>query len=734
MANENDEKDTLTGKVLKILFPRAVTDDDNGFRIFIVKNTKGEFAVKGIMPNLEEGMTIACEGAWELHKNHGRQMKATTLTERLPADLVAIKDYLVKAKIGFGRVSAQRAVDAFGAEIFDILDREPERLSEIKGLKGKTLAKITSGWSEKRASHTIMLFLAENGVPPAMAHKVYKHMGGEGMSADGIIERLKANPYLIADVRGIGFLTADAMALKVGIPRESTKRACAAMVNVMREAAGNNGHTLLPWSTAISAAAGLLKQPENAVESRVRIGLGESSHLQIVTHDGIQHVALSALRKAGERIAKELGRLVSFGTPLLKASSPLLEGPIKIKDGSVPLDESQAAAVRMACTNPVSIITGRPGTGKTSSMRAIIDIADRLGRRIVCCAPTGLAAVRLSEATGMEASTIHRVLGIGQNGKTKEKINVDLAVGDETSMVDIYLMADFLEALPAGTSVVFVGDIDQLPSVGPGNVLGDLIKSGVFPVSRLQKIHRQSAGNGKGDGIVEGAHAIIEGRVPDFNDTDFRFVEQNDANKAAKWIPEIMKRMCTDGTTLDQIQVLSPMRERGPLSVANLNEVIQNVVNPKADGVDEITYHGGVFRVGDRVRQTKNDYELEIVNGDIGYIREIDVEDHSMLVAFTGERDVEIDSGDLENLTRNFCGTIHSSQGSEFGKVVIALHDDHFVMLNRNLLYTAVTRAKEQCVIVGTRRALQIACRTQSNAIRCTDLADLLRVEFQEAA
>jgi len=718
---EEIDKDTLTGKVVKVLFPRAVAEDDNGFRIFVLHNGKGEFAVKGTMPDLQEGMTVACDGIWEMHKSHGRQFKATTLTERLPADLGAIKDYLVKAKIGFGRVSAQKVVDAFGGEVFDVLDRSPERLTEIKGLKGKTLAKIIDGWQEKRASHVIMLFLAENGVPPAMAHKVYKHMGGDGMTAEAIIERLKANPYLIADVRGIGFQTADTMALKVGIPRESTKRACAAMVHVMREAAGSNGHTLLPWDEAISTAAGLLKQSQPDVETRVRDGLSESPHLQIVTHAGSDHIALTGLRKAGERIAKELGRLVSFGTPLLKPSSPLLEGPIKVKDGAVTLDESQAAAVRMACTNPVSIITGRPGTGKTSSMRAIIDIADRLGRRIVCCAPTGLAAVRLSEATGMEASTIHRVLGIGQNGKTTEKINVDLAVGDETSMVDVYLMADFLEALPAGTSVVFVGDVDQLPSVGPGN-------------ARLRKIHRQAAGNGKGDGIVEGAHAIIEGRVPEFNDTDFRFIEQDNAGKAAQWIPEIMKRMSATGTGLDQIQVLAPMRERGPLSVANLNEVIQNVVNPKEQGRPEIAHLGGVFRVGDRVRQTKNDYELGVVNGDIGYIREIDVEDRSVLVAFTGERDVEIDSGNLENLTRNFCGTIHSSQGSEFGKVIVALHDDHYVMLNRNLLYTAVTRAKEQCVIVGSRRALQVACRTQSNAIRCTDLADLLRAEFPEAA
>ena len=726
---EIDLTENLIGTVGRILFPRTITEDDTGFRIFTVESRTGEFCVKGTMPDVVCGMTVSCDGIWEMHKSHGRQFKANLIKEHLPADLGSIRAYLVKAKIGFGPVSAQRAIDAFGTDVFDILDNHTERLTEVKGLKGKTLTKIMTNWREKRASHTIMLFLAENGVPPAMSHKVYKHMGGDGMSAEGVIERLKANPYLIAEISSIGFKTADTMARGLGISPESVQRAVAGLGQTMREAS-SSGHTILSWKESTEITAKLLGQPLTETDSRLRVGIEHSTHLQIVMHDDIEHVALTALRRAGQRIAKELRRIRLFGTPLLSKDSPLLNGPFQVQEGLITLDKSQEAAVRLACTNSISIITGRPGSGKTASLQAIIDIADRLGRKIKCYAPTGLASIRLAEATGMESSTIHRMLGVGQAGHTKEKINMDLGVGDEWSMVDIFLMADFLEAVPAGTSIIFVGDIDQLPSVGAGNVLYDMISSNIFPVVRLTEIHRQKHGLGKASGIVEGAHAVIEGRIPEFNDTDFRFIEQNNAEKAAIWFSAIVKKMHEAGTPYRDIQGLSPMRERGFLSVANLNSILQEALNPKSPEKTEIIFKGTTYRVGDRVRQTKNDYELGIVNGDIGYINTIDLNEGEILVDFTGERQVSIDRNLLDNLTKNFAGTIHSSQGSGFKKVIIALHDEQYIMLNRNLLYTAITRSIEQCVIIGSKRALAMACRTLSNSKRYTDLIDLLGIEF----
>ena len=728
------EREILTGKVLKILFPRTIAENDTGFRIFIIHSKQGEFCVKGIMPDLETGMTISCDGIWELHKQHGRQFKAFGIKELLPTNLSAIKEYLVKLKIGIGQKKAEQMVDAFKTDIYEVLDSCPEKLLDLKGFKGKTYSKIIDGWSEKRASHAIMSFLSQHGVAASMAHKVYKHMGGEAMTSEGIINRLKANPYLISEIRGIGFKTADKMAMELGISLTSHQRTCSGLIHVLKEASGNNGHTILPFEIALKSTADLICQPIKETENRLRQSIKESTYVELFVQNNKEYLALTKLRRASERIAKELGRIYSFGTPLLHKNSTLLNGPFSTKNGLVVLDESQAAAVKIACTNPIAIITGRPGTGKTSSLRAIIDIANSLGKTIKCCAPTGLASVRLSESTGINATTIHRLLGISQGGKTKEKIEVDLLVIDEISMVGVFLMADLLEALPSSVSILIVGDVDQLPSVEAGNVLSDLIKSKIFPVARLTKIHRQSGGDGKGNGIVEGAHAVIEGKMPVFNDTDFRFIEQTDANKAASWVPVIMSRMFESGTPYEQIQVLSPMRENGPLSVVNLNQVIQASLNPHDEDKVEINYRGTFFRTGDRIRQTKNKYLLGIVNGDIGYIKVIDIQDDNIIIGFTGEREVVLSKSEFEDIVLNFCGTIHSSQGSEFLKLIVAIHEDHYVMLNRNLLYTAITRAKEQCVIVGSKRALLIAIKTQSNAIRFTDLVYILQNEFPIAA
>jgi exodeoxyribonuclease V alpha subunit len=727
--------ETVTGTVARILYPKSrAADAETDFRIFHLQTKDETFSVKGSASTLKTGSTVLCDGIWEKHPKFGTTLKAMLITEVLPTSLDAIESYLAKAHItGLGPKTAKVLVAHFGEGVFDILDRFPERLLEVKGIKTKTAGAIIDGWQARRAVHTIMLFLQSHHVQPAMADKVFRRMGGEGISAEAIIDRIKRNPYIISDIHGIGFKTADDMVLSLGIPRDSPHRVIAGLAHTMDEQAGS-GHTMLPWSKAIEKTSELIGLDATLVSERVRDELLHNEILESFMVDGIEHVALGRLRRSEERIASNLDRLKRFGQPIAAVSSPVLRGPFLTADGFA-LDASQESAVRLGATMPITVITGRPGTGKTSTMRAIIQAALTLGKRVACCAPTGLAAIRLSESTGVRATTIHRLLGLGSQEK-QPPLQIDLLVCDETSMMDSSMTALLLEALPNGCALILVGDVDQLPSVGPGNVLHDIIASGVFPVARLTHIHRTKQKEGKGQGIVDGAHAVIEGTMPAFNKTDFRFIDAPrdpsfgdddvvDEGKTAELVPRIVKRMHELGTAFEDIQVLAPMR-KGVLGVNNLNAVMQNAINPPDPAKAEILFRGTTYRVGDRIMQRKNDYALGVVNGDIGYIEDIDLAEGTLQVSFTGGRAVALDKSNLEHVSLSYVSTIHQSQGSGFKEIIVPLTTAHYVMLNRNLLYTAITRAKLRCVLLGTKKALGVAVRTKSNSIRCTGLERLL--------
>jgi exodeoxyribonuclease V alpha subunit len=735
-ASISDRHETVTGTVMRIVFPKTRSADaETDFRIFHLQTEDDTFSVKGSASMLKTGSTVSCDGVWERHPQFGTTLKAMLITEVLPTSLGAIEAYLAKAHIaGLGPKTAKLLVSHFQENVFDILDRFPERLLEVKGIKQKTARAIIDGWQARRAVHTIMLFLQTHHVQPAMADKVYRRMGGEGITAEAIIDRIKRNPYIISDVRGIGFKTADEMAISLGISKDSPFRVIAGLAHTMDEQAAS-GHTMLPWATAIDKTSDLLAIDAQDVAAHVRDELLQSEELECFEVDGLEYVALSRLRRSEERISTNLERLKRFGQPIAHATSPVLRGPFMTADNCA-LDSSQEDAVQIGCTSPISIITGRPGTGKTSTMRAIIECALKLGKRVACCAPTGLAAIRLTESTGVRATTIHRLLGLGSQEKREGPLPVDLLVCDETSMMDSSIMALLLEALPNHCALILVGDVDQLPSVGPGNVLHDIIESDVFPVVRLTQIHRTKQKEGKGLGIVDGAHAVIEGTMPTFNDTDFRFIDAPreetlddedivDEERTASWVPKIVKRMNELGTDSEDIQVLAPMR-KGVLGVNNLNAVMQAAINPPSSTKPEIAFRGTTFRVGDRIMQRKNDYNLGVVNGDIGYIEAIDTEEGTLEVSFTGERVVKLEKSNLEHVSLSYASTIHQSQGSGFKEVIVPLTTAHYVMLNRNLLYTAITRAKLRCVLLGTKKALGVAVRTKSNSIRCTGLRQLL--------
>ena len=734
IMNLTDTQQLLAGTVQRIVFPKMRSaDGETDFRIFHLENEDGLVSVKGSAPALRTGTTVSCEGAWEQSAQFGLTFKANTIREVLPTSLNACERYLVDAKIsGLGPKTAKLIVGAFRDKVFDVLDNTPERLADIKGVGRKTSERIAAGWQQRRAVHMVMMFLQAHGVHPSAAERVYFGMGGETVNVSVMLERLRQNPYSIADYSGIGFRTADELALSVGIDKESPIRIVAALSHAL-DIHSSKGHTMFRRDRAVATAASLIGIAPSLVDAALDEQMLQSSALERVLDGGIEYVVLSHLRSAEEKIAGNLRRLTTYGQSITRLGAPELVGPFFTCDG-LQLDPTQENAVRIACTNPVVIITGRPGTGKTSATRAAIDIALGLGKRIACCAPTGLAAIRLGEAAGIEATTCHRLLGYG-SPEPREPLDIDVLICDETSMMDTYLTANLLEAVPSGCVVILLGDVDQLPSVGPGNVLRDLIESQAFPVVRLSTIHRQESMIGRGLGIVDAAHAVIEGRMPPFNATDFRFVpaptaaaaideSETDDEKAATWVPVIVARMRDQGTPLDEIQILSPMN-KGPLGVDNLNLVMQAAFNPPAGDKREITFRKATFREGDRVMQRKNDYDLGVVNGDIGYIRSIDPTAGIVCVAFSGERIVKFDRTRVL-FSLAYATTIHKSQGSGFAKVIVAVTTGHAIMLNQNLVYTAITRAKTQCVLLGSRRATALAVRTKSNAARCTGLARML--------
>jgi exodeoxyribonuclease V alpha subunit len=722
------QEEILEGTIERIVF-------SGGGGEFTVARLAREGAVEpvtvvGSLLGLPQGARLRLRGSYENNPRFGRQFRVQSYTELSPETLVGIRRYLGAGLVkGIGPQFASRIVERFGIRTLEILDAQPERIREVPGIGPSRAQAIQEAWTAQRRLREVMVFLQGYGVSPAFAARIYKRYGAAAVA------RVRENPFRLAfDVWGIGFLSADRLATALGIARDSDARVQAGVRHVLDQADGL-GHVYLPRSRLVEEAAKLLEVEPQLVEAAVD-RLGRAGDVAIEsTPEGAAVFEVGLFRAEVAASAGLLRLLHSRGTPLrVDAGRAIARYQAEAR---IVLAPQQAEAVRRALHDPLLVITGGPGVGKTTIVRGIVNTLVRQGLTVALAAPTGRAAKRLQEATGQPAATLHRLLewrpADGVFGRNSSRpLPADLLVVDEASMIDIRLMADLLAALADGTRLVLVGDVDQLPSVGPGMVLRDVIASARVPTVRLTEIFRQAAASL----IVTNAHRIHDGVEPELgappaqgvDKRDFFFIEDDDPAHAAETIRDLVATRLPRryGFSPRDIQVLTPMH-RGELGATTLNHLLQDAITP---GRAELRSGGRVFRVGDRVMQIRNNYDRDVFNGDVGEVLRVaggsgEAGESQAVVGFD-EREVSYAADDLDELTLAYAATVHKSQGSEYPAVIVPVHTQHYVMLQRSLLYTAVTRGKQLVVLIGSRKALRIAVGNAEVAARYSRLADRL--------
>lgn len=625
---------------------------------------------------------------------------------------------------GIGKLYAKRIVAKFGTDTFDVIENESKRLESVEGVGKKRRIEIKESWSKQRAVRDIMIFLHGHGLSPSRATRLYKEYGSEAVNI------LRKNPYqLINDLAGIGFKTADDIARKMGQAENSPQRIAAGLHFVIEQAAGR-GHCALPREDLLSEACKTLSAEMEPVVQQLDDLLANDRLIEEEIEDR-KLVYLVDYAVAEKSVSRQLYQLAQQASNYPEINAGQAIEWFQTSEGFT-LGEEQAEAVKRALQSRLLIITGGPGVGKTTILNAILQILVKKRVAPILCAPTGRASKRLNESTGRTASTLHRLLefqpGGGFSRNLSNPLEGDLFVVDEASMIDIKLMAEFIKALPKDAHLLLVGDVDQLPSVGAGNVLRDLIDSEAIPVVRLTQIFRQA----ENSQIVRVAHEVNQGKLPapdNQAEADFFFFERNDSTATLETLKELIAKRIPNKFNLDRrddIQVLTPMN-RNLLGTKSLNQELQQAINPPADLKFEIERFGNIYRVGDKVIQTKNNYESEVFNGDIGYISEITPDPKKIVVQFDSDREVSYEPGDLDELQLAYAITIHKSQGSEFPAVIIPLAAEQFILLQRNLIYTGLTRGKSLVILVGEQKALQMAVNNQESYHRWTGLKQRLK-------
>ena len=701
---------------------------ENGYTIAHIKS-KGLSdlcCIVGTLPAIKPGETLRCQGSWQQHLVYGRQFVITSHHLEAPADVMGIRKYLGSGLIkGIGGKYANRIVDKFDTETLIIIDKYPERLAEVEGLGKKRIEQIRSCWEEQKSIRDVMIFLQSHDITPAYAQKVFKTYGAQS------IKKVQENPYRLArDIRGIGFKKADFIAQKMGVPKDSPGRIDAGIEHILTEAK-DEGHSCLPTEEllklsheALEISVELIKQRIPFLQAEGQIESGDMCYKGKV--ENFIWIKMLFLSEVG--ICRQIIR-IKEGTSNLRSIDSEKALTWVQEQLNIQLAKNQQEAVAQALKEKIQIITGGPGTGKSTITKAILSIHEKLTHKIILAAPTGRAAKRMNEITGKKASTLHSLLeydfktGQFKRG-IKNPIDCDLIIIDEASMIDTFLMYAILKAIPDHARVIFVGDVNQLPSVGPGNVLQDIIASHCLKIVTLNEIYRQAAGSR----IITNAHRINSGIFPDISNSctsDFFFVDVEEPEDVLNNIISLVTVRIPVKYNLDpfnDIQVLAPMR-RGVIGIDNLNQVLQEKLNPSQE--TPLYCAGRKFLPGDKVMQLRNDYDRAVFNGDIGRIKDIDVGEQKVIVTID-ERDVIYTFSDLDNLVLAYAVSIHKFQGSECPCVVIPVHTTHFKLLHRNLLYTGVTRGKQLVVLVGTKKALFLAVNNDEVKKRYTGLQQAL--------
>lgn len=716
---------TLQGQLERILF----SNEENGYTVakLKVKGRPDLVTVVGTMPAPLVGQVVTAKGEWTQHPRFGNQFKMSSCQCTVPASNAGIEKYLASGLIkGIGPVMAKRIVKRFGSETLSVIEEEPERLTEVEGVGDKRIEMIKKAWQEQREIREVMVFLQGYGVSSTFATKIFRTYGRDS------IQIVRDNPYRLAtDIFGIGFLTADKIAQKIGFPKESQFRIQAGLLYVLQQFS-EEGHVYCPYQTFVSKCAEILEVDKVSVVHALQTCKSEKQIvIEDLEHEGEKESAvyLSKYHFSETSIAGKLKRLIRSPKSIRPIDSEKALDWVR-KTYNIHLAESQQQAVKAAIENKVVVITGGPGTGKSFLINAVLKIISRLRTKIFLAAPTGRAAKRMNEVTGYEAKTIHRLLEFDfQKGGFKKDeehpLNCDLLVLDEMSMVDTILMHHLLKAVRLDTTIILVGDVNQLPSVGPGNVLKDIIASGAVPVVELNEIFRQA----KQSSIVVNAHLINQGMFPRLKPRpekldDFYFIVEEDPSNVLERIKylirdRIPKRFNFD--PIEHVQVISPMN-KGIVGVSNLNKELQKELNPSGA---EVIRGGRLFRINDKVMQIKNNYEKEVFNGDIGKIIGVDTELQEVKISFEGVN-VVYEYSDLDELVSAYAVSIHKSQGSDYPVVIIPILTQHYIMLQRNLIYTGITRGKRLVVLIGTKKALAIAVKNAKIKHRFTSLEQRL--------